>query len=318
MRVKTYAISFVERDSMPAERRSGMDHEHYEWSPINRRGVLLWPDGARIAVCVVVTLEKMEWEAPPDSFTVSLAGGLGDRAFPDYARVSHREYGHRVGIFRVLDVLEKHGIRPTVAVDAMTAEANPYLIEHCRQRGAEIIGHGISASRMITGRMTAEAEEEYVHSSIEALHQATGAMPQGWLGPEYGESERTPGILAAAGISYVCDWVNDEQPYGMTTPEGELCALPLMLELDDINALWDRRVSIDRYARLLEESFDGLYEGSRESGLLMAFNLHPWLIGQPFRIRYLDRALGHMMRRQGVWAATGSEITEWFRANPPG
>ena len=303
---------------MPAERRHGMDHEHYEWSPINRRGTLRWPEGARIALCVVVTLEKMEWEAPPNSFTVSLPGGIADRPFPDYARVSHREYGHRVGIFRVLDVLKKHGIRATVAMDAMTAEANPYLVEHCLQRGAEIIGHGISVSRMITGRMTEEDEEEYVHSSLEALRQATGTTPQGWLGPEYGESERTPGILAASGVSYVCDWVNDEQPYLMTTPQGELSALPLMLELDDINALWDRKLPIDRYARLLQESFDGLYEGSRQSGLLMAFNLHPWLIGQPFRIGYLDQALGHMVRRQGVWAATGSEITEWFKANPPG
>ena len=302
---------------MPAERRPGMDHEHYEWSPINRRGALRWPDGARIALCVVVTLEKMEWEAPQDAFTVSLPGGIADRPFPDYARVSHREYGHRVGIFRVLDVLERHGIRPTVAMDAMTAEANPYLVEHCQQRGAEIIGHGISVSRMITGRMTEEDEEEYVHSSVEALRQATGAAPQGWLGPEHGESERTPGILAASGISYVCDWVNDEQPYRMTTPQGDLCALPLMLELDDINALWDRKLPIDRYARLLEESFDGLYEGSQESGLLMAFNLHPWLIGQPFRIGFLDQALGHMVRRQGVWAATGSQIADWFKANPP-
>ena len=301
---------------MPAERRPGMDHEHYQWSPINRRGALRWPDGARVALCVVVTLEKMEWEAPPGSFTVALAGGLGDRPFPDYARVTHREYGHRVGIFRVLDVLEKHGIPATVAMDALTAEANPYLVEHCRQRGAEIIGHGISASRMITGRMTEEDEEEYVNSSVEALRQATGAAPQGWLGPEYGESERTPGILAAAGVSYVCDWVNDEQPYSLTTPNGDMCALPLMWELDDVNALSDRRLPIDRYARLLQESFDGLYEGSRESGLLLAFNLHPWLIGQPFRVRFLDEALGHMVRRQGVWAATGSQIAEWFRANP--
>ena len=190
---------------MPAERRHGMDHEHYAWSPINRRGALRWPDGARIALCVVVTLEKMEWESPPGSFTVSLPGGIADRPFPDYARVSHREYGHRVGIFRVLDVLEKHGIRATVAMDAMTAEANPYLVEHCQQRGAEIIGHGISVSRMITGRMTEEDEEEYVHSAVESLRQATGAPPRGWLGPEYSESERTPGILAASGISYVCD-----------------------------------------------------------------------------------------------------------------
>ena len=302
---------------MPAERRPGMDHEHYDWSPMPQRGTLRWPNGARVALCVVVTLEKMEWEAPADSFTVSLAGGIADRPFPDYARVSHREYGHRVGIFRVLDVLEKHGIRPTVAMDVMTAEANPYLVDHCLQRGAEIIGHGVSASRMITGRMTAEEEAEYVHSSVEALRRATGAPPRGWLGPEYGESERTPGILAAAGLSYVCDWVNDEQPYPMTPGQGELLALPLMWELDDIHALWDRKVPIDRYARLLEESFDTLYEDSNATGRLMAFNLHPWLIGQPFRIGFLDQALGQMVRRQGTWAATGSEIADWYKANPP-
>ena len=254
---------------------------------------------------------------PADSFTVSLAGGIADRPFPDYARVSHREYGHRVGIFRVLDVLEKHGIRPTVAMDVMTAEANPYLVDHCLQRGAEIIGHGISVSRMITGRMTEEQEREYIDSSIEGIRRATGLQPKGWLGPEYGESPRTPGILAAAGVSYVCDWVNDEQPYALNPEEGELFALPLMWEMDDINALWDRKVPIDRYARLLEESFDTLYRESAETGSLMAFNLHPWVMGQPFRIGFLDQALGRMVRRKGVWAATGSEIIDWFKANPP-
>ena len=302
---------------MPAERRPGMDHEHYRWSPINRRPPLRWPGGSRVALSVIVTLEKMEWEPPADSFTVSLAGGIADRPFPDYARVSHREYGHRVGIFRVLDVLEKHGIRPTVAMDVMTAEANPYLVDHCLQRGAEIIGHGISVSQMITGRMTEEQEREYIDSSIEGIRRATGLQPKGWLGPEYGESSRTPGILAAAGVSYVCDWVNDEQPYALNPEEGELFALPLMWEMDDINALWDRKVPIDRYARLLEESFDTLYRESAETGSLMAFNLHPWVMGQPFRIGFLDQALGRMVRRKGVWAATGSEIIDWFKANPP-
>ena len=124
---------------MPAERRLGMDHEYYEWSPINRRSVLRWPHGARIALCVVVTLEKMEWEAPPGSFTATLAGGLGDRPFPDYARVSHREYGHRVGIFRVLDVLEKHGSRPTVANGRDDSGGKPITsCPNCRQRGSKI------------------------------------------------------------------------------------------------------------------------------------------------------------------------------------
>lgn len=310
---------------MPAERRYGMDHEHYDWSPFTARGILRWPDNARIALCVIVNLEHMEWSPPEGSYTANLAGGLAPRPFPDYARLSHREYGHRVGIFRILDVLEKHLIKPTVAMDAFTAENYPYLVRHCLTRGCEIIGHGISASRMITSNMSEREEREYIQTSMEALRRATGTAPVGWLGPEYGESARTPQLLAQAGIHYVCDWANDEQPYPMKTPQAVgaqgpaplLFALPIMLELDDINALWDRRVAIDRYMESLKESFDTVYRDGAQNGRLLVLNLHPWLIGQPFRIGYLDEALGHMMRRQGVWAATGSEIVGWYRSNPP-
>ena len=302
---------------MPAERRFGMDHEHYEWSPLSKRGVLKWQDDARVALCVVVNLEHMEWSPPEDSFTTSLAGGLGARGNPDYARTSHREYGHRVGIFRVLDTLEKHGIKATVAMDALTAENYPYLVRHCLDRGCEIIGHGISVSRMITSNMTEDEEREYIRSSIEALTRATGAAPQGWHGPEYGESFRTPQLLSQAGIRYICDWANDEQPYPLKSPHGELFALPLMLELDDIVALWNRKVPVGRYRDSLKDGFDTMYLDGKNNARLLAINLHPWLIGQPFRIGYLDDALGHIMRRGGVWAATGSEIVDWYQRNQP-
>ncbi len=177
---------------MPAERRFGMDHEHYEWSPFIKRGRLRWPDNSRVALCVIVVLEHMEWSPPQVSFTTALAGGLGARGYPDYARTSHREYGHRVGIFRVLDTLEKHGIKATVAMDAFTAENYPYLGRHCLDRGCEIIGHGTSVSRMITSNMPEQEERDYIKSSLDSLTRATGTPPAGWLGPEYGESSRTP------------------------------------------------------------------------------------------------------------------------------
>jgi peptidoglycan/xylan/chitin deacetylase (PgdA/CDA1 family) len=170
---------------------------------------------------------------------------------------------------------------------------------------------------MITGQMSEPEERQYIQTSVEVLRRATGVAPVGWLGPEYGESARTPQLLAQAGIRYVCDWTNDEQPYAMKTPHGELFALPIMLELDDINALWDRRVTIDRYARLLKESFATLYRDGARNGRVLVLNLHPWLIGQPFRIGYLDDALGDMMRRQRVWAATGAAIIDWYRNHPP-
>jgi len=271
-----------------------------------------------VALCVIVNLEHLEWSPPEGSYqSAALAGGLAPRPFPDYARFSHRDYGHRVGIFRVLDALETHRITPTVAMDALTAENYPYLVRHCLGRGCELIGHGISPSRMITNQMSEQEEREYIQASVDALTRATGTAPVGWLGPEYGESAKTPQLLAQAGIRYVCDWANDEQPYRMQAPQGELFALPILLELDDIHALWDRRVTIVRYAELLKESFEVLYRDGAQSGRLLVLNLHPWLIGQPFRIRYLNEALGHIMRRQGVWAASGAEIIDWYRRHPP-
>lgn len=303
---------------MPAERRLGMDHDHYDWSPFIRRGVLSWPESARVALCVIVNLERFEFQPPEGSFqSPTLAGGAWARPYPDYMRMSHRDYGHRVGIFRVLEVLEKHGIKPTVAMDALSAEHYPYLVNHCLQRGYEIIGHGISVSQMITSDMSEQQEREYIQNSVGALKQATGVAPSGWLGAEYGESTRTPQLLSQEGIEYVCDWTNDEQPYPLKSPHGELFALPIMLELDDVNALSDRHVPIGRYRDMLKEGFDTLYHDSAASGRLLTLNLHPWLIGQPFRIRYLDDALGHMVRREGVWAASGSEIIDWYRHNPP-
>ena len=302
---------------MPAERRFGMDHEHYDWSPIVNRGVLRWPRNARVALCVIVNLEHMEWSPPSGGFTPTLAGGLDRRPFPDYAQMSHREYGHRVGIFRVLDVLERHRIVPTIAMDALTAENYPYLVSHCLKRGCEIMGHGVSVSRMITSEMTEEEEREYIKTSLDAIKRATGSAPSGWLGPEYAESARTPQLLAEAGVRYVCDWVNDEQPYPFKTSKGELVALPIMLEMDDVNALWDRHLTIDLYGELLKGCFETMQRDGAQNGRLLVLNLHPWLIGQPFRIGTLDDALGHMMRTQRVWAATGSEIVEWYRNNPP-
>ena len=299
---------------MPAERRYGLDHDHYAWSPISTRGVLRWPHDAKMALCVMINLEHMEWEPPTGQFqSRRLSGGLGNLPYPDYVRLTHREYGHRVGIFRLLDVLEKHGIPATIPMDALTAEHYPYLVSHCKARGCEFVGHGQSVSRMITSNMSEAEERDYIRTSIETLQQATGAAPLGWFGPEYGESARTPQLLAEAGIRYVCDWANDEQPYRMTTEQGELYSLPIALELDDNHAMWERHVPIDRYCELLTESVDVLCQDGAENGRLLVLNLHPWLTGQPFRVGFLDAALGAIAKRPDVWSAHGSEIVDWFK-----
>ncbi len=299
------------------ELRRGMDHDHYDWSPLNAtRTPLRWPGDARVALCAIVSLEHTEWRRPEGHYQVpNLAGGYGWGAFPDVTAWSHREYGNRVGIFRVLDVLQKHGIPPTVAMDALTAEHYPFLVRHCVSRGCEFIAHGVSANRMITSRMTEDEERDYIRVSIDTLAHATGSAPAGWLGPEYGESERTPRLLAQAGIRYVCDWVNDEQPYRLSVPEGELYALPVTLPLDDVNALWDRRMDIDRYGQAIVEAFETLYRDGETNGRLLVLNLHPFLIGQPFRIGVLDAALERIAPHPGVWKATGSEIVAAYQAS---
>ena len=293
-----------------------MDHDHYDWSPLNAtRPKLQWPENARVALCVVVVLEHAEWKKPPDHFEVAnLAGGYGWGPFPDVTAWSHREYGNRVGVFRVLDVLKKHGIQPTVAIDALTAEHYPFIVQHCKTRDCEFIAHGISVNRMITSRMSEDEEREYIRASIDAVERATGQRPLGWLGPESGESARTPRLLAQAGVRYVCDWANDEQPYRMKVPEGDLHALPVSFPLDDVNALWERHIDIDAYGTMIRETFDTLHRDGADNGRLLVLTVHPFLIGQPFRIGTLDAALGHIVKHEGVWAATGSRVIEWYRS----
>ena len=177
-----------------------------------------------------------------------------------------REYGHRVGVFRLLDLLEKYGIRPTVSMDALTACRCPYLVRYCLDHGCEIIAHGLGVSRMITSRMSEDEERRYIAQTIDAVEIATGSRPKGWHGPEYGKSAHTPQLLAELGIRYLCDWANDEQPYRMTTATGELYALPVMIELDDVFALRDRHYRVDDYARQIVEAIDVMRCDATESG----------------------------------------------------
>ena len=304
---------------MAAPPRPGMDHEHYPWSPIVDRSRLRWPGNARLAICAIVALEHIEWAPPPGSVQApNLYAHLAvRRPIPEFWSVSHREYGHRIGIYRLIEVLEKHGVRPTIAMDAMTARNYPYLVRYCRDRGCELIAHGISASRMITSRMDEAQERAFIAESIAALREATGRVPAGWSGAEYGESARTPQLLAEAGIGYVCDWANDEQPYRMTTAAGELYALPVMVELDDAFALRDRCFRVDEYCQQLMDAFDTMYLDAAVSGRLLAINLHAWLMGQAHRVEFLDATLAHMVRHERVWCATGGEIIEAYKRSEP-
>jgi peptidoglycan/xylan/chitin deacetylase (PgdA/CDA1 family) len=232
---------------------------------------------------------------------------------PDYPTVTHREYGHRVGIFRLFDLFDAHGMRATAAVDALTARGYPRLVTECGRRGWEVIAHGVGQRRAITAEMSETDERAYIQLALDAVARAAGAAPRGWLGPEGSESTRTPALLSELGVDYACDWANDDQPYLIGPPERPLVSLPLMQEVSDVSLHWNRRVTMARWAEVVCEAFDTLYREGRESGRLFALPLHPWCIGQPFRMRYLEQVLAHIKAHDGVWATTGAEIAAWYR-----
>ena len=287
----------------------GMDNPHYVYSPIDRRPTLAWPDGKRIAFWVMLHLEYWELDPPENAHRDPRFVGEYGTYFPDYRTWTQREYGNRVGIFRVLDLLDRHGLRATVALNSSAAARYPYLVEQCRKRGYEFVGHGSHATRMLTSKLGEAEERALIAESLEAVERATGKRPRGWHGQDYGESDRTPRLLAEAGLDYVCDWPNDDQPYAMTVGR-PFVSLPAQPEWDDVQLLWLRRVATPRYADVTAEAFETLRE---EGGRVFCLSLHPWLIGMAHRIKYLDLALQRISAHKDAWQATAGEVVDWYR-----
>ena len=287
---------------------------YVSWSPLPARPPLIWPNRARIAVCVIVSLEQLEWHPREPALVPPSAryGGPYPAVF-DPLPPTMREYGNRVGVFRVMEVLDRHGITATVAMDSVLAEQNQYLVAQCLKRNWEFIGHGLTASQMVSAKMGDDEEREYLESALSRLTAATGQSPQGWLGVDYAESHRTVRLLAELGVRYVCDWPNDEQPYPMSVPKGDMTALPVAIGLDEVFSHRFRGLPIARWGQLVRDTFDGLRRGESTTGRVLVLSLHPYLIGQPFRIGQLDAALQHIVGHDGVWSATGGEIVDWYR-----
>ena len=298
---------------MPGERKVGQDHGYYDWSPIVTRPPLKWPNDARVALVVIVNLEHYDWDLPRDD--AKAPAKESTRPPTDLTVYGQHDYGNRVGVFRILKILDKHGIKPTIAMDKTVAEHFPYLVRECKNRGLEIMAHGISARRHIQSKMSIDAERAYIRESIAAVEKAMGKKPAGWLGPEGHETMNTPNLLAAEGIRYVCDWGNDEQPYRMKVSQGELFSLGADLDLDDIYIHLEGRRLIDEYRQILQDAFDVLYADGAKSGRLMVVNLHPWVIGWPWRTVYLDRAFAHISKFSDVWKASGSEVIDWYKTH---
>lgn len=294
-------------------RRYGMDHDRYDWSMLPERKAVVWPHNARVALWVVPALE---W------FPLNMAGvpfkppGAMQTAYPDLRHYTLRDYGNRVGIFRIMKALEKHGIRPSVAVNAAVAVRYPSLIKECTQRGWEIMANGLDMDHLHHAGLALDDEKKLIDSTLEILRRASGQAVRGWLSPAKSESASTLDLLGAAGMDYVCDWVNDDMPYAMRTASGPIHAMPHPIDIDDHTILVQNHHTEDDFRDQLCDQFDVLYkESATAGGRVMAISLHPWVIGQPYRMRALEEALAHIMRHKGVWAATGSEILDAWKTS---
>ena len=290
------------------------DRPPHRTSSIALRPPLCWPNEARIAFAVVVSTEYYELQPAPTSFTpANVPGGFGRAPYPDVRAFSQRDYGNRVGVFRVIEALERFAVPASAAIDAEVARRYPYITEQFKRRRFDIVGHGQAVTNVISSHMSEAEERAHIKSALDALQKVSGMRPRGWHGPEYGQSERTPALLAALGMEYVLDWPNDEQPFLMHTPSGSLVSVSMALELDDVIAMWHRRISAERWRQAIAEALDQLLADGAKGGRHLILNIHPWLIGHPHRIGYLEDVLEDVRDRNGVWIATTSEIVAHIR-----
>lgn len=287
-------------------RRRGMDHDRYDWSPMPLRPTLHWPGGARIAVWIVAPLTWYPLTMAPQPRPPA---GAFDDPYPNFRDYTHRDYGNRVGAFRVMAALDEAGIRASAPVNAAVCERYPALVGEAVRRGWELLGHGVDMSRQHDASLEEAEEAAMVRTALAVLRLTTGQRVTGWLSPGNAQSPRTLDLLAANGVEYACDWVNDELPYSMRTRHGPIWAMPCSHDIDDVTMIWDGHHSPSEFADQAERQFDWLYnEAGREGGRIFTLVVHGWCIGQAHRIHALERVLQHIARFSDVWKATGSEI----------
>ncbi len=286
-----------------------MDHTVYDYSAQPQR-----PQGSTrgtLHAFVVLCLEHWELLPPPDALRDPRMVGEFGSFTPDYRSWSQREYGLRIGLFRVLDALQEAGIQPVVAANAMAVQRLPALVRSLQHAGCDWLAHGVAATRMMHAGMRLEEQSRHIEQSIDTLAQATGTRPQGWLSQDWGTTPDTHHLLAQAGIRFTLDWCNDDQPYWLRT-EPPLLAIPLSAEWDDVQCQWLRHIEPRAHAALAVSAFTRLRAECREHRRDAVFGLcvHPWLSGMPSRIQALRTLLSELRSEPDVhWASPHTIFT---------
>ena len=283
-----------------------MENPLYDYSPIVSRPPLEWPDGARLAFWVGLNDEYYELDKPSTSIFPGTA-----QLVPDALNYGWRDYGPRVGIWRMMDLLDKHGIRASVLLNSDVCRFHPQILDEGGKREWAWLAHGKNNSTFQAG-MSEEEERRYLSEVVETIEGATGRRPKGWLGPALTETPNTPRILGELGLTYVCDWCCDDQPFPLNVDGARMISVPYSIEVNDIPLFVGKSFTGEDFYQLVVDQFDVLYTESETTRRVMALALHPFIVNLPFRHKYLDMALEYVLGHEGVWVATSDEIADWY------
>ncbi|MDO8212065.1 polysaccharide deacetylase family protein [Conexibacter sp. CPCC 206217] len=283
----------------------------YRYSPIVARPPLVYPGGKRMAFYVGMNIEHFHAGVRSTSRAAVTA------ALPvDVLNHGWRDYGTRVGIWRLIDLFDRLELRQSALVNADAATAYPQIVAAGRERGWAWVAHGQTNSQLWTG-MEPAVERVALREVVETIEAATGTRPRGWLGPALTETAHTPALLAELGLTYTLGWgVADDQPFALDVPGARLLAVPYSIEVNDIPVFLDQSTTAGGFEQMIVDQFDVLHAESQERpGAVFGLSLHPFLVGQPFRMPALERALRHVRAHDDVWFCTTDELAEWYLAN---
>ncbi len=280
-----------------------LPHGRYDYTPITAPAELAsWPGGRRLAVYVALGVEDYHFG---EGRTEDL---LHDVPAPDLVNASWRDYGNRVGGFRILDRMTGLGIPPTLLLNTAVYDTAPALTDAARAAGAEMIGHGISNSDALVG-MGADEERRYLAAVAERIRAVEGEPPAGWSTPWLSHTPETLDLLAATGYRYLLDLRPDDRPVWLRTSAGPLLSIPYALELNDSSSMIGRQIGAGEFADMIVDEFDELLAASEEQPLVMSIVVHSFISGVPFRLRRLTRALEHLAAHgDRVWFAQPRDI----------
>jgi len=281
-------------------------HNRYDYSAITQRPKYVWPNGARLAVYIAVNLECFSFG---EGLGAELAPG-GPQ--PDVLNYAWRDYGNRVGALRLAQLLDELNLPAAILINSDIYAHAPGLAEVFRARGDEFVGHGRSNSER-QGILSIADETALIAEATSVLTREEGVAPKGWLGPWISESENTPDILKDNGYTYTLDWCMDDQPVWMRTDHGRLLSVPYPQELNDIPMIVARKIEGPAFAQMIIDHFDEMLAQSTGEPLIMGIALHPYIVGQPHRLRHLRRALQHICKaRDTVWLTTPGAISDFM------